>query len=74
MRPWLTPICTSVGSVITAASARQACALHDALDAQLADWTQFDCGPLPGLLAGGRPVADAAARAASIAPSLWSAP
>ena len=26
-------------------------ALHDALDAQLADWTQFDCGPLPGLLA-----------------------
>src|SRR5580692_1997207 len=22
-------------------------ALHDALDAQLADWTQFDCGPLP---------------------------
>src|SRR6266702_4807751 len=25
--------------------------LHDALDAQLADWTQFDCGPLPGLLA-----------------------
>ena len=26
-------------------------ALHDALDARLADWTQFDCGPLPGLLA-----------------------
>src|ERR1700721_36947 len=26
-------------------------ALHDALDAQLADWTQFDCAPLPGLLA-----------------------
>src|ERR1700719_2473644 len=26
-------------------------ALHDALDAQLADWTQFDCGLLPGLLA-----------------------
>src|SRR6202044_1854401 len=26
-------------------------ALHDALDAQLADWTQFDCPPLPGLLA-----------------------
>jgi ornithine--oxo-acid transaminase len=26
-------------------------ALHDALDAQLADWTQFDCNPLPGLLA-----------------------
>jgi ornithine--oxo-acid transaminase len=26
-------------------------ALHDALDAQLPDWTQFDCGPLPGLLA-----------------------
>src|SRR6201996_7909582 len=26
-------------------------ALHDALDAQLVDWTQFDCGPLPGLLA-----------------------
>ena len=26
-------------------------ALHDALDAQLADWTQFDCRPLPGLLA-----------------------
>jgi len=26
-------------------------ALHDALDAQLADWIQFDCGPLPGLLA-----------------------
>jgi acetylornithine/succinyldiaminopimelate/putrescine aminotransferase len=26
-------------------------ALHDALDAGLADWTQFDCGPLPGLLA-----------------------
>src|SRR6266704_621768 len=26
-------------------------ALHDALDAQLADWTQFDCGQLPGLLA-----------------------
>ena len=26
-------------------------ALHDALDANLADWTQFDCGPLPGLLA-----------------------
>jgi acetylornithine/succinyldiaminopimelate/putrescine aminotransferase len=26
-------------------------ALHDALDASLADWTQFDCGPLPGLLA-----------------------
>ncbi len=26
-------------------------ALHQALDAQLADWTQFDCGPLPGLLA-----------------------
>src|SRR6266852_1025435 len=26
-------------------------ALHEALDAQLADWTQFDCGPLPGLLA-----------------------
>src|ERR1039457_1453619 len=26
-------------------------ALHDALDAQRADWTQFDCGPLPGLLA-----------------------
>src|SRR6202167_3332754 len=26
-------------------------ALHDALDAQLADWTQFDCSPLPGLLA-----------------------
>src|SRR3984885_7423812 len=26
-------------------------ALHDALDAELADWTQFDCGPLPGLLA-----------------------
>src|ERR1700734_948684 len=24
-------------------------ALHDALDAQLADWTQFDCPPLPGL-------------------------
>src|ERR1700733_979346 len=26
-------------------------ALHDALDAELADWTQFDCSPLPGLLA-----------------------
>ncbi len=26
-------------------------ALHNALDAQLADWTQFDCPPLPGLLA-----------------------
>jgi ornithine--oxo-acid transaminase len=26
-------------------------ALHDVLDLQLADWTQFDCGPLPGLLA-----------------------
>jgi acetylornithine/succinyldiaminopimelate/putrescine aminotransferase len=26
-------------------------ALHEALDAQLADWTQFDCGPLPGVLA-----------------------
>jgi ornithine--oxo-acid transaminase len=26
-------------------------ALHQALDAGLADWTQFDCGPLPGLLA-----------------------
>src|SRR3984957_6052931 len=26
-------------------------ALHDALDAQLADWTQFDCNPLPGVLA-----------------------
>jgi ornithine--oxo-acid transaminase len=26
-------------------------ALHDALDAELPDWTQFDCGPLPGLLA-----------------------
>src|SRR5579859_2973198 len=26
-------------------------ALHEALDAQLADWTQFDCNPLPGLLA-----------------------
>ena len=26
-------------------------ALHQALDAELADWTQFDCGPLPGLLA-----------------------
>jgi len=26
-------------------------ALHDALDLHLADWTQFDCGPLPGLLA-----------------------
>jgi ornithine--oxo-acid transaminase len=26
-------------------------ALHEALDAQLADWTQFDCPPLPGLLA-----------------------
>jgi ornithine--oxo-acid transaminase len=26
-------------------------ALHDALDAHLADWTQFDCQPLPGLLA-----------------------
>ncbi|HLI42636.1 MAG TPA: aspartate aminotransferase family protein [Streptosporangiaceae bacterium] len=26
-------------------------ALHDALDAQLADWTQFDCPPLAGLLA-----------------------
>jgi ornithine--oxo-acid transaminase len=26
-------------------------ALHDALDAQLADWIQFDCGLLPGLLA-----------------------
>src|ERR1700677_4045960 len=26
-------------------------ALHDALDAQLPDWTQFDCGPLPGVLA-----------------------
>jgi acetylornithine/succinyldiaminopimelate/putrescine aminotransferase len=26
-------------------------ALHQALDAHLADWTQFDCGPLPGLLA-----------------------
>src|SRR5579859_6107021 len=26
-------------------------ALHQALDAQLADWTQFDCPPLPGLLA-----------------------
>ncbi|HYB14437.1 MAG TPA: aspartate aminotransferase family protein [Streptosporangiaceae bacterium] len=26
-------------------------ALHDVLDAHLADWTQFDCGPLPGLLA-----------------------
>src|SRR6202012_2568821 len=25
--------------------------LHDALDAGVADWTQFDCGPLPGLLA-----------------------
>jgi ornithine--oxo-acid transaminase len=26
-------------------------ALHEALDAHLADWTQFDCQPLPGLLA-----------------------
>jgi ornithine--oxo-acid transaminase len=26
-------------------------ALHDALDAELAEWTQFDCQPLPGLLA-----------------------
>src|ERR1700744_4025757 len=26
-------------------------ALHQALDAELPDWTQFDCGPLPGLLA-----------------------
>jgi ornithine--oxo-acid transaminase len=26
-------------------------ALHEALDAHLADWTQFDCPPLPGLLA-----------------------
>src|SRR5580692_11369133 len=26
-------------------------ALHDALDAGLADWTQFDCGPLAGVLA-----------------------
>src|ERR1700744_1974701 len=26
-------------------------ALHQALDAELADRTQFDCGPLPGLLA-----------------------
>jgi ornithine--oxo-acid transaminase len=26
-------------------------ALHDALDAELAEWTQFDCPPLPGLLA-----------------------
>jgi ornithine--oxo-acid transaminase len=26
-------------------------ALHQVLDAELADWTQFDCGPLPGLLA-----------------------
>jgi ornithine--oxo-acid transaminase len=26
-------------------------ALHDALDAGLAEWTQFDCQPLPGLLA-----------------------
>jgi acetylornithine/succinyldiaminopimelate/putrescine aminotransferase len=26
-------------------------ALHDALDLELAEWTQFDCPPLPGLLA-----------------------
>src|ERR1700734_2776709 len=26
-------------------------AVHDALDGELADWTQFDCSPLPGLLA-----------------------
>src|SRR5260370_17541833 len=26
-------------------------ALHDALDSELADWPQFDCGPLPGLVA-----------------------
>ena len=26
-------------------------ALHDALDADYPDWTQFDCSPLPGLLA-----------------------
>ncbi|HEX6450745.1 MAG TPA: aspartate aminotransferase family protein [Trebonia sp.] len=26
-------------------------ALHDVLDAELAEWTQFDCPPLPGLLA-----------------------
>jgi ornithine--oxo-acid transaminase len=26
-------------------------ALHPTLDAELPDWTQFDCGPLPGLLA-----------------------
>jgi len=26
-------------------------ALHDALDLELAEWTQFDCQPLPGLLA-----------------------
>ncbi|MVU83415.1 aminotransferase class III-fold pyridoxal phosphate-dependent enzyme [Nocardia sp. ET3-3] len=26
-------------------------ALHDALDANLAEWVQFDCPPLPGLLA-----------------------
>ena len=26
-------------------------ALHDALDAELPEWTQFDCPPLPGLLA-----------------------
>ena len=26
-------------------------ALHDALDASYPDWTQFDCSPLPGLLA-----------------------
>src|ERR1700734_890585 len=26
-------------------------ARHQALDAELPDWTQFDCGPLPGLLA-----------------------
>jgi ornithine--oxo-acid transaminase len=26
-------------------------ALHQTLDAELPDWTQFDCGPLPGLLA-----------------------
>jgi len=26
-------------------------ALHDALDMELAEWTQFDCPPLPGLLA-----------------------
>jgi ornithine--oxo-acid transaminase len=26
-------------------------ALHDVLDAEFAEWTQFDCPPLPGLLA-----------------------